>query len=271
MNRAWPEATLILAGHGSTINRDSSAPTRRLAEALAGSGRFAQVRTAFWKEEPSIAASLEKLQTPVVFIVPVFVGEGYFTKEILPAAFGITDDISVRGDTLFHYTRPVGCHPSMTRLVLDRARAAAPGVEGDDTALIIVGHGTEKNKNSRRAVDLQVAAISAMGIYGEVLPAFMEQEPSVTGWHEMTDKPRVVAAPLFISNGLHGYDDIPGMMGIATDLSELGSVFARNPHRVKGRQLWYAPAIGTGPELAEIVLDMVAESSSLSSAPALAA
>ncbi|MDP7051262.1 MAG: hypothetical protein QF600_05015, partial [Verrucomicrobiota bacterium] len=47
-------AALVLIGHGSTVNRQSSQPVRRLAEELAARNLFAQVSAAFDLEEPGI-------------------------------------------------------------------------------------------------------------------------------------------------------------------------------------------------------------------------
>ena len=49
-----PHSALILVGHGSTVNPDSSAPTFDHAEEIARRGVFGEVHCAFWKEEPSL-------------------------------------------------------------------------------------------------------------------------------------------------------------------------------------------------------------------------
>ena len=48
-----PDSALVIVGHGSTVNPDSSAPTYEHAEAIARRGAFGEVHCAFWKEEPS--------------------------------------------------------------------------------------------------------------------------------------------------------------------------------------------------------------------------
>ena len=51
-------AALVLAGHGSTLNADSAAPTYQHADELRRRKIFAQVLECFWKQEPSFAAVL---------------------------------------------------------------------------------------------------------------------------------------------------------------------------------------------------------------------
>jgi sirohydrochlorin cobaltochelatase len=66
--------------------------------------------------------------------------------------------------------------------------------------------------------------------------------------------------PFFISDGLHSYEDIPMLLGIATEGSTAnrsaahGEVFRRNPYKIDGRFLFYAPAIGSDPRIAEIII-----------------
>jgi sirohydrochlorin cobaltochelatase len=53
MNSNESRAVLIVA-HGSTVNPDSSAPTLAHAAEIRRRKIFAQVKCAFWKEEPSL-------------------------------------------------------------------------------------------------------------------------------------------------------------------------------------------------------------------------
>ena len=57
-----------------------------------------------------------------------------------------------------------------------------------------------------------------------------------------------MVVPFFISDGLHSYEDIPQLLGIAA------AQFRGNPHRLHERNLYYASAIGTAPEFAEIIV-----------------
>ena len=66
--------------------------------------------------------------------------------------------------------------------------------------------------------------------------------------------------PFFISDGLHSYQDIPVLLGIASESGAAASqadVFRNNPYDLYGKKLFYANAIGTEPLFAEIILDQV--------------
>ena len=157
--KAKPHSALILVGHGSTLNPDSSAPTMDHAETIRQQGLFGEVVCAFWKEEPSMREILRMVDSPEVYVVPNFISEGYFTQQVIPRELGLD------GKTTFlpplttggperrvHYCDPVGIHASMTRLLLARAEEVAPGVPRGGSALIIVGHGTGLNENSTKAI-----------------------------------------------------------------------------------------------------------------------
>src|SRR5207237_1701271 len=82
-----PSSALLVIGHGSTVNPDSSTPTWNHAHEIRRRGIFADVQCAFWKEEPSLRDArffLPDEQIHDVFVVPNFISEGYFTQAVLP-------------------------------------------------------------------------------------------------------------------------------------------------------------------------------------------
>ena len=134
-----PDAALVLLGHGSTLNADSSRPVREQAARMREAGLFAEVATGFWKEQPAFCGCLRQVLSPRVFVVPMFISEGYFTEEVIPRELGMIDTSGRRvrhrriGAQEFHYCRPVGTHASMTQLILERAREIVtrfPGPSG---------------------------------------------------------------------------------------------------------------------------------------------
>lgn len=256
-------AALIIVGHGSTMNPDSSAPTYDHAEKIRAMGLFAEVACCFWKEEPNMREVFEMVASEVIYIVPNFISEGYFCQEVLPRELRLDGPVTRRGGKTIYYCDPVGIHANMMKLLLQRAEEIAPGVPRAETSLVIVGHGTSLNENSTKAIQDQVRLIREGGFgFAEVVDAYMEQAPLVADWAELTAAPNVVVVPFFIADGLHSYQDIPVLLGIMEEtgaaLSEGGS-FGGNPHVLKGRQLYYSNAIGTEPLLAEVILDQVAD------------
>lgn len=256
-----PDAALLIVGHGSTENPDSSTPYFDHAEEIRSRGLFGEVHCCFWKEEPSIREARFIIDAKEVYVVPDFISEGYFTQEVIPRELELSAATTqVHGKT-WHYTKPVGVHPSMTDILTRRALEVAPGVDPAETTVFVVGHGTGLNQNSTKAVRDQAELIKNSGVgYAEVLDAYMEEQPFIAEWATIAKTPNVVVVPFFIADGLHSYQDIPVLLGIEKDEGEAASqreVFRQNPYHLRDKTLYYSSAIGTGRLMADVILDLV--------------
>lgn len=266
-----PHSALLIVGHGSTQNPDSSTPYFEHADEIRSRGLFGEVHCCFWKEEPSMREAFHLIDSSEVYVVPDFISEGYFTQEVIPRELKLSGLTTVIDGKTFHYCQPVGVHPSMTELILRRAREVAPGVDPATTTLIIVGHGTGLNQNSTKAIrdQVELVARSSAG-YAAVRDAFMEEQPFIADWDQMSPTPNVVVVPFFISDGLHSYQDIPVLLGIETDVGPAASqreVFRHNPHPLRGKQLYYSSSIGTERLIADVILDQIRDFDALHQAP----
>jgi sirohydrochlorin cobaltochelatase len=277
MNQSFTDSSLVLAAHGSTLNADSAAPAWRHADDLRRRNIFAQVQETFWKQEPYFSQVMRGVVAKRVFVVPLFISEGYFTEEVVPRELGFCakgqtqfDRVQNRGGQIFHYCGPVGTHLSMTNALLESAsqivekfpfpRAPKPS----ETALFIAGHGTGNNENSRQAIERQVELIRAKNIYAEVHAVFMEEDPRIADFHKIASAKSVVVTPFFISDGLHSFEDIPVMLGapkrVVQERLKLGQPTWRNPTEIHGKRVWYSAAIGSEPGIVDVILERVRES-----------
>ena len=273
----YAESTLILIGHGSTLNRDSAAPTRQHAAALRARGVFGQVLEAYWKQEPSICGVLRGAWYPRVFVVPLFISEGYFTEQVIPRELGL----GVVGTPGFErvrriagrevrYCGPVGTHGSMTEVLRSRALEVVekhPAPHGvplpADVSLFIAGHGTGNSDNSRKAIEDQVERLRAMGLFHDVHGVFMEEEPRIGDCHRLAGTHHIVMVPFFISDGLHSFEDIPVLLGADPEAVRqrlaAGSPTWINPTQDGDHWVWYSCSIGDEPHLPEVILERVRE------------
>ena len=262
---------LVILGHGTTLNEQSAAPIWQHVAELRRRKLFAAVHAAFWKQEPHIKKVLAELSAPRIFIVPFFISEGYFSTEIIPKELGFPAVPAMRtalGATI-HYCSPVGSHDLMTTVILARAKQIAEtfpfprAPKPSDTTLLIAGHGTGRNANSRKAVERQVALIRALNIYAEVGAVFMEEAPFIKGCHALVKTKHIVIVPFFISDGLHAVEDIPVLLGeperVVKERLAAGQPTWRNPTERDGKLIWYASSVGTEPLLAEVILQRVRE------------
>jgi sirohydrochlorin cobaltochelatase len=262
MMRSRLDAALLIVGHGSTVNPDSSRPTLDQGTAIRERNIFRDIGCCFWKEEPSLRDALFFFDEPnihEVYVVPNFISEGYFTQTVIPRELELKGRLTTRPNgQVWKYCEPVGNHPTMTELLLRRAQEIAPGVPPTETTLLIVGHGTAQNDNSAVAAKREVEKISARGYYASVQNAYLEEAPLISDWARLTNTPNVVVVPFFISDGLHSYQDIPVLLGLEPEPTAAASqrtVFRRNPYQLRDRALYYAGAIGTDPQVAEIIVE----------------
>jgi sirohydrochlorin cobaltochelatase len=254
------KSSLILVGHGSTLNPDSSAPTFQHADEIVRRALFAEVHCSFWKEEPSLREVLRMVDGDDIYVVPNFISEGYFTETVIPRELELVGPVTHRLGKVIKYCEPVGNDPRMADLLLHRAQQVAPNVSPKETSLLIVGHGTSLNEKSAEAAQSQVRAIRERGSYAEVSEAYMEEAPLIADWRKNTSQPNVVVVPFFIADGLHSFQDIPVLLGIESEPTAAASqqeVFRRNPYQLDGRALYYASAIGTEPLMADVILDTI--------------
>jgi sirohydrochlorin cobaltochelatase len=236
---------LLLVGHGSHLNPNSSAPVYDHAERLRLSGEFDEVRVAFWKEEPSLARALDGVASETVTVVPLFISDGYFTQEVIPREMRLTGRSTELDDRTVHYARPIGVHPALAKVILQRAKEAGAG---ETDAIAVLGHGTPQNPASERNVFAQAEHVRALEPGREVTTVFIDQEPNMRDVFAMVRSESVVMVPLFIADGWHVGETIP------EDMSLDGAETRRD-----GRRLRYAAAVGTHPSVTGVIVELARE------------
>lgn len=222
---------LVLAGHGSHLNARSGEAVRAHARALAAEGSWDEVLVAFWKEEPSLSRALDGCTAADVTVVPVFMSEGYFTGEVIPAEMDLDGPVTRREGRTIRCTRPVGVHPALAGIVVERALEA--GATPDD-ALFVLGHGTRRNSGSANAVQEQAERVRESGPFAQVAAVFTDQDPNVAAVPDLAGERQAVVVPYFASEGWH-----------------VGQVAANGAHAVR-----YAEPAGTHPGIAAVIRDL---------------
>lgn len=246
------DQALVLAGHGSMFAAESALPIYRHAASLRKSGRFAAVYECFWKEEPSYRTVLYGVEEECVYLVPDFLSHGYFTREILPREFGLAGPITRRGSREIRYCDPPGSHPRMAEAIVEQAIAALQERACRDVALLLVGHGTDRNESSAATAWEQAERIRTSRRFAECSVAFLEQEPHVSRWRDLVRTRDLAVVPFFLSEGKHSYTDIPRWMGFRRRPRDPEF---RNPQVTEGgREVYYAGAAGMASLVDQVIL-----------------
>jgi sirohydrochlorin cobaltochelatase len=270
VNASFSDAVLVVLGHGTVENENSAGPVLQHVAELRRRAIFREVREAFWKQEPQIKKVLAEISAPRIFVAPLFISEGYFAADKIPQELGFGERRVINHQlSTISYCLPVGSHDSMTKVILARAAEVVKqfpfprAPKNSETTLFIAGHGTEKNENSRKPIDRQVELIRAMNIYADVQAIFLEESPRISDCHLLAKTKNVVVVPFFISDGLHTQEDIPVLLGEAKRIVEerlkAGQPPWRNPTERNGKLIWYSGAVGSAPEIADVILERVCE------------
>jgi sirohydrochlorin cobaltochelatase len=263
---------LLIVAHGSHLNPGSSAPAYDHGDRIRASGAFDEVREAFWKEEPSLRNALRTVAASEVYAVPFFISEGYFTEQVIPRELRLefdpadwdsdgtsADSVSLAAPDVgrtVHYCGPVGTHDAMTDVVVRRAESITGDADvGDGVGLAVVGHGTERNENSAKAIEYHADRLRDRERFDEVRALFMDEAPEVEAVTDHFESRDIVVVPLFVADGYHTQEDIPEDIGLTDDHADGYEL----PATVDGCRIWYAGAVGTEPLMADVILERAAD------------
>jgi sirohydrochlorin cobaltochelatase len=235
---------LVIVGHGSHLNEDSSLPVYEHAQHIREAGEFDEVVECFWKEEPSMRHVLDTVESDEVYVVPAFISEGYFTQQVIPRELGLEGPVSRKGSKTVRYAGPLGTFEGMPRVILERTRDLMRGKEvSGRTALVLLGHGTDLNKNSGGVIYQNADRIRERGIYDLVEVGFLDQEPEIGEVVGTVEAKNVILIPLFIAEGWHTRETIP------EDLRLTGEVTVR-----EDKTIFYGAPVGTHPSMANLIV-----------------
>jgi sirohydrochlorin cobaltochelatase len=224
------ETALVLYAHGI---RGGVGAAAAHAERIAARGHFAEVRACALKGAPRLREVMAAVRAPEIVFAPLLMAEGYTLDAMLHKL-----DAS-RGAGRVTVCDPVGVHPRLSDMIAIRARAvcASKAWRPGDTALLIVGHGTERHPDSGATARRHAAQIATQGIFAEVAAAFLDEPPHVSEALAALGAAHSVAVGLFVDAGEHGEDDIPALLAPAGDRAV------------------YAGPIGPDALITELILD----------------
>src|SRR3954467_9379014 len=144
---------LVLAGHGSHISPETAGVVWQQVDKLRALNAADEVTAAFWKETPSFHQVIDTLAADDVTVVPLFTAQGYFTQTVIPAEMGLSGSLTERDGRTIRYTPTLSEHPYLARVVRERVATAIAqnGTDPSEIAVAIIGHGTRRSAESRRA------------------------------------------------------------------------------------------------------------------------
>ena len=241
---------LLIAAHGSRRDPAANALVRRLAEAVRARRLFDEVAVAFHQGEPRFDTVLDELSSEAVTVVPLLTSAGHYADVVLPQALARNRRFS---EVRLRQTPPVGTHPGIAPLVARRVTELLrhEGIARHSASVAIVGHGTSRHRESRTSTIQLADTLRRRKVAGEVLAAFLDDDPPVTALLDTISLPHLVVVP-FLIGGAHAGEDIPRLL----EESRVASRESGGSRESGERAVIVDQPIGTYPGLVDIIVDL---------------
>jgi sirohydrochlorin cobaltochelatase len=229
--RQLGDAAFVLCAHGI---RGGVGAAAGHAERIAARGLFAEVHACALKGRPGLVDALGAVKAPEIVFAPLLMAEGYTLRAMLAKL-----DHRAPHAARLTVCRPIGVHPHLAEMIAAKALAtrAARSWRPGATALLIVGHGTDRHPDSGATARRHAAQITAQSTFAEVAVGFLDEPPRVPDALAALGAPHCVAVGLFVDAGEHGEEDIPALLAPSGDRAA------------------YAGPIGPDPLITELILD----------------
>jgi sirohydrochlorin cobaltochelatase len=139
------ETSLLIIGHGTTLNENSGAAVRHQVRRIAATRQYAEVIGVFMEEEP-FAKDWHNLATlPNVVAVPFFVSDGLHSYQDIPVLLGIESEPTQAAGRMqifrrnprkahgrnLYYSGAIGSEPGFADIILDQIEAFDKRHAGD--------------------------------------------------------------------------------------------------------------------------------------------
>jgi len=131
-----PGVGLDVVGHGTERNATAAKATEYHVDRIADRDRFEGVVALFMNEAPSVADLTDHLDSTDVVLVPLFIADGYHTREYIREDVGLIDDYRTGWETPAEvgghrvwYAGDVGTEPPPAEAQIERAADASADVE----------------------------------------------------------------------------------------------------------------------------------------------
>lgn len=240
--QATSPESVILCAHGGEAGCSA---TEQHARRLQETGRFESVVACCLHGMPNLAMAFVRARAPRIAVVPMLMANGYTCQTVLPAAVAevAPDNSSIR------ITPPLGASAGVGDIIARRALLACldKGWQPAQAALVVVGHGTERDARSGETVERTATRLHNGGAFGMVRAGFLEQPPLVVDVLKALGERDCVVAGYFAEAGGHAQHDLPEQI-----------------RSVRPAAAYLGP-VGADPEITDVLLDLVAAGTSSTS------
>ena len=238
----WKRSALLLVGHGSVRDGGANPAIEGHARALRRLGLFADVQAGALYGSTPLEDVLRGLGAAHVYVAPLLMCNGVYARRVIPRRLGLGGAITQAGGQCFYLCAPLGAAPGLSALIVERALALAGrrDIAPSSATLLLIGHGSAKDRNARRAAEVHAAWARRRSPFKRVRVAFLEEPPYLADVPPAPTEP-LIALGLFMADDRHADADVPRLLRAAAP---------EGAH--------YLGAIGTDAKIPDLILGQVA-------------
>ncbi|MGB2499277.1 MAG: CbiX/SirB N-terminal domain-containing protein [Mariniblastus sp.] len=216
--------SIVLAAHGSTATENCNDPLHELAAAILQRQEkqscfspklwIENITPAFLQGEPQMTQVLESLPQGDVIVIPVMTSEGYYLRK-LPEKFASNKNAE-------HFNFYLSSVFGMHAMIADEMKSLVANhlarfhLNPADTTVVVVGHGTRRNKTSGESTYRLTNTLAEHFPQLNCRTGFLDQDPDADRIASEITTPHTIILPFLISRGPHTTEDVPQAFGLPT-------------------------------------------------------
>jgi sirohydrochlorin cobaltochelatase len=131
------ETSLLIVGHGTSLNDNSAVAAKREVEAIRQMDRYARVLSTYMEEPPLVSDWATLTDTQHVVVVPFFISDGLHSYQDIPVLLGIESEMTAAASAqevfrrnpyelhgrFVHYASAIGTEPQFADIIVEQAEA----------------------------------------------------------------------------------------------------------------------------------------------------
>lgn len=207
------ETTLVLGAHGSEAAPNSNDPVFDLVKQIESTGTFAEVRPAFLMGQPNMTNVVDGVTTKRVVVVPLMTSNGYYLNKVIPGKLAQNSNAT---ELDWYISSVAGMHPRIADLMIQHVenRIEEFKLNRERTTLMLVGHGTRRNRNSGKSTFALFDILKARFPELRTRVAFLDQDPELGLVAASILEGDTLVLPFLVSRGPHTTEDLPEAFGL---------------------------------------------------------
>ncbi len=249
----------MLAAHGSSKDHRINRPMFAIAETISRALPDVLATPAFLDGTPDVRTIIDEINAEDVLVVPFMASQGYYTDVVFP-------QVLQHDSKRIGFAAAIGSRSELARLVVQRVSSLAILQTWEhDYTIVVVGHGTRKNRNSCRTTIQLVKQLRVQWPLRKIEFAFIDQKPSIEHVVNKLDSPNVLVIPFLMGLGPHVTEDVPKAFGCESIGQAVNGDFqfpfvqsiadGLQPANPKLQTVAYDRPIGVYPTIASLCID----------------